>query len=268
MDVAAGRVEMVVASDAAALATDAADRIVAAAAAAITARGRFTLALSGGSTPERTYRLLGQNPRRSQIDWSRTWLFFGDERCVPPEDPRSNYHLAAESLIKPADIQPDHVFAVPVGSRTPEQSAVEYQSILEKFFGGADSKQPRSSPTGLPAFDLNLLGLGDDGHTASLFPGKATLDEQKLWVTWSTPGVLPPPVNRVTFTFPLINAARKVMFLVAGEKKAQIVHEVLDNPPDAHQHPATGVRPNNGNLVWMLDEAAAKLLNRQPAPVK
>jgi 6-phosphogluconolactonase len=263
MSVAAGRVEIVVCSDATALAAAAADRIIAAAHAAIAQRGRFTLALSGGSTPERTYKLLGQNPRIGQIDWSRTWLFFGDERCVPHGDPRSNFHLASESLLKPAGIAPDHVFAIPTASRSPVQSAADYESLLRKFFDSSTTHQAENLHK-FPSFDLILLGLGDDGHTASLFPGKPTLEEHEVCITWSPPGVLSPPVDRVTFTFPLINAAQEVMFLVSGAAKATIVHEVLDAPPDVHKHPASGVRPTDGKLTWLLDVPAASLLKRKP----
>jgi 6-phosphogluconolactonase len=263
MSVAAGQVEIVVCSDAATLAVEAADRIVAAAQAAIAQRGRFTLVLSGGSTPERTYRLLGQNPRCHEIDWSRTWIFFGDERCVPHDDPRSNYRLANEALLKPAGVAPDHVLAVPTVTCTPAECAAEYESALRKFFDcPVLSTQPGASVS-FPPLDLNLLGLGDDGHTASLFPGKPTLDDQRAWITWSPPGILPPPVDRVTFTFPLINAAEQVMFLVSGAAKATIVHEVLDDSRDVRKHPASGVRPARGKLTWLLDEPAAKLLSRK-----
>jgi 6-phosphogluconolactonase len=260
MSVAAGQVEIEVCDNATVLAALAADRIVAAAQSAITQRGRFTLVLSGGSTPERTYRLLGQDPRRELIDWSRTWFFFGDERCVPPDDPRSNFNLANEALLKPARIAPDHVFAVPMDNRSPAESAAAYEATLRTFFNLPAPPTHSSSPRNLPAFDLILLGLGDDGHTASLFPGKPTLDEKNAWVTWSPPGVLPPPVDRVTFTFPLINAAQEAMILISGEAKAAIVHDVLDSPPNVHKHPASGVRPVTGKLTWLLDEPAAKLL--------
>jgi 6-phosphogluconolactonase len=266
MSSAAGQLEIAIRSDAAALAADAADRIIAASQAAIAHRGRFTLVLSGGSTPERLYKLLGEKPRCGQLDWSRTWLFFGDERCVPHDDPRSNYHLASESLLKPAGIAPGHVLAIPTNPLTPAQSAAEYESALRKFFAAGSSSSSSGSSQGgsdkLPAFDVVLLGLGDDGHTASLFPGKPSLDEKNAWITWSPPGVLPPPVDRVTFTFPLLNAARQVMFLVSGPAKATIVHEVLDNPPDLHKHPSSGVLPS-GKLVWLLDEPAASQLKRR-----
>jgi 6-phosphogluconolactonase len=172
--------------------------------------------------------------------------------------------LASESLLKPAGIGADRVVAIPTDSLSPAQSATEYASILRGFFDSKEAKAPAGGSGGeFPAFDMILLGLGDDGHTASLFPGKPTLDEQALWITSSPPGFLPPPVDRVTFTFPLINAARQVMFLVSGAAKATIVHEVLDNPPDVYKHPSSGVQPNHGKLIWLLDEPAASSLQRK-----
>jgi 6-phosphogluconolactonase len=254
MSVAAGQTEVVVCPDAAALAAQAADRIVAAASKAVSHSGRFTLVLSGGSTPERTYALLAQSPRREQIDWSRTWLFFGDERFVPHDDPRSNYHMAEQSLLEPAAIDPTHVLAIPTGSGKPVDSATRYELELREHF----DLHPASDP---PQFNLVLLGLGDDGHTASLFPSKPSLDEQQAWVTWTPPGTLPPPVDRITFTFPLINSAREVMFLVSGAAKAEVLHEIFEGPPDVHKRPASGVRPA-GKLTWLIDEPAARLINR------
>ena len=245
--------EIVVCHDAESLAEEAAERIIAEAQSAISLRGRFTLVLSGGSTPQRTYQLLAQPARRSKIEWSRTWLFFGDERYVPHDDARSNYRMAVESLLAPIGIAADHVLAIPVDVGTPAQCAAEYERRLQRFFG-------LLAESGFPHFDLILLGLGDDGHTESLFPGKPALDENKAWVTWSPPGVLPPPVDRVTLTFPVLNAAREVMFLVAGEKKAAVVRELLEGNVDYHVRPAAGVKPADGMLIWMLDEAAANLL--------
>ncbi|MCC7085642.1 MAG: 6-phosphogluconolactonase [Pirellulales bacterium] len=244
--------EIVMVADADALAAEAARRIVVAANSAIAARGRFSMALSGGSTPERTYKLLAQPDWRSRIDWMRTWLFFGDERCVPHNDSRSNYHLARESLLKPAKIAADRVEAVRTDLATPALCAADYELRLKRLF-----EEPNRQPARL---DLILLGLGDDGHTASLFPGKPSLAETKAWVTWSPPGVLPPPVDRVTLTFPVINSAREAMFLVSGARKATIVHEVLKGRSDIEKLPSMGVRPINGKLVWLLDKPAASKL--------
>ncbi len=248
--------EIVVFRDDVELAEEAADRIIAEAQSAISVRHRFVLVLSGGSTPERTFRLLAEPQRSSRIDWSRTWLFFGDERCVPHDDPRSNYRMAAESLLRPTGIAADHVFDIPTDAGSPADCAAEYQARLQEFFGVP-------SGGGFPHFDVILLGLGDDGHTASLFPGKPALDETKAWVTWSPPGVLPPPVDRVTLTFPVLNASRDIMFLVSGKKKSPVVREVLEGNSDFHTHPAASVRPKDGNLSWLLDEAAAQLLSEK-----
>lgn len=250
---AARQFEIFVCRDADALAEEAADRIVAEAQAAISVRGRFLLVLSGGSTPQRTYEILARPEGHLQIDWAKTWLFFGDERCVPPDDVRSNYRMAAEALITPIGIAADHVLQMRTEVGSPAQSAVDYERRLKTFFGSAN---------GFPHFDLILLGLGDDGHTASLFPGKPTLNEKASWITWSPPGVLPPPVDRVTLTYPVLNAACAVMFLVSGEKKADVVREVLETDVDFHARPAAGVKPTDGQLTWMLDEPAAAKLKR------
>jgi 6-phosphogluconolactonase len=236
------------------LAARAADRIISAAGDAIRARGRFTLALSGGSTPEKTYGLLASPERSTKLDWSRIYLFFGDDRFVPHDDPRSNCEMATRSLLSKAPIEANHVFKIPTDAASPAEAATKYAQTLATFFG-----VPADGP--LPAFDLILLGLGDDGHTASLFPGKPALDEKKAWLAASPPGVLPPPVDRVTFTFPMLNAARAVLFLVGGAGKATVVKSVLEGGATPDKAPAAGVRPTNGKLTWMLDEAAAAQLS-------
>lgn len=235
------------------LAARAADRIIASAAAAIRSRGRFTLALSGGSTPEKTYGLLASPERSTRLDWSKIYLFFGDDRFVPHDDPRSNCEMATRSLLSKAPIEDDHVFRIPTNLASPDEAAKQYAQTLATFFG-----VPVDGPP--PAFDLILLGLGDDGHTASLFPGKPAIEEKKAWLAASPPGVLPPPVDRVTFTFPVLNAAREALFLVGGAGKAMVVKSVLEGGATIDKAPAAGVRPVNGKLTWMLDEAAAAQL--------
>jgi 6-phosphogluconolactonase len=239
--------------DADQLAIDAAEHILAAAAAAIRDRGRFTLALSGGSTPEKTYTLLAQPERSARLDWARTLLFFGDERVVPADDARSNYHLARRSLLDRVAVPADHVFPIPTDRATPADCAAAYAATLARAFGLPPDGVP-------PRFDLILLGLGDDGHTASLFPGAAALKEERAWVTWGPPGTLPPPVDRVTFTYPTLNAARQVLFLVAGANKAEPVRDVLEGQAPRERRPAAGVRPAEGIVTWLLDEVAARLL--------
>lgn len=224
---------------------EAAGRIFAQAAAeAVAKRGQFTVALSGGSTPEALYRWLVEPDHAGQVDWSRTHVFFGDERCVPPQDERSNYGKARETLLARVPLPSEHVHHI-AGELPPEEGAAQYARELAQHFGAQD----------LPRFDLILLGMGDDGHTASLFPGMPALEERERWaVSTDVPEYVRPHVPRVTLTFPVLNAARRVLFLVTGQGKAARVAEVLSG---ASTLPAVRVRPVDGELVWLLDEAAA-----------
>jgi 6-phosphogluconolactonase len=242
--------------DAAELAARVADFIIESAGAAIRDRGRFTLALTGGSTPEKAYQTLAEPGRAGRIDWAKTYLFLGDERVVPYDDPRSNYGMARRTLIDRVPVPPANLYPMPTDRIEPTVDAIAYTELLAAAF-----EQPADGPP--PRFDLILLGLGEDGHVASLFPHKPTLDECGAWVVSSPPGTLPPPVDRVTVTYPVLNAARAVLFIVGGEKKAVPVRDVLENDPDYHDRPAAGVRPTDGSLTWMLDETAAALLNPQ-----
>jgi len=249
-----GRPIVIIQEDSEALAGKAADLITECAQDAIRERGRFTLVLSGGSTPEKTYALLAQPDRMATIDWSKTFVFFGDERMVPPEDPRSNFAMARRALLDRATVPDSNVFPIPTGKRSPAEAAKAYAECLARFF----SASPASGP---PRFDLVLLGLGEDGHTASLFPGAAALDVEDAWVAWSSPGTLPPPVDRVTLTYPVLNAARQVVFLVSGESKAAALRDVLEGRADRNRRPAAGVRPTDGTVTWLVDRDAAKLVS-------
>jgi 6-phosphogluconolactonase len=249
--------QVVICPDADRLAAEAAARVGAAAADAVRERGRFTLVLSGGSTPEKTYALLAAPGQAAPLDWSKAYLFLGDERVVPPDDPRSNYGMARRTLLDCLALPPGHVFPVPTDLPSPAACADAYAGALASFFALPPAGEP-------PRFDLVLLGLGDDGHTASLFPGARALDERQRWVTWSPPGTLPPPVDRVTLTYPALNAARQVLFLVAGARKAEPVRDVLEGGAAPQKRPAAGVRPKDGTVTWLLDEAAAGLLTRRP----
>ncbi len=242
--------EIHVLADADELAADAANRIVEAAAAAIDDHGHFTLALAGGHTPEKTYDLLASYPLRDQIDWEHTWLLFGDERFVPHDDPRSNYAMVRRTLLEPLEFADGRVLPVTPTLPSAAAAAVLYEMELARLFEVDLHGVP-------PAIDLILLGLGDDGHTASLFPRAEALNETRRWVLESPPGVLPPPVERVTFTFPMLNAARQVMFLVAGANKAEAVQDVLEYHASPEKRPAAGVGPEYGTLVWLLDSSAA-----------
>lgn len=242
--------EIVIAPDAETVASMAAQRIITAAAAAIASRGRFTLALSGGRTPEAMYQILAKANPPHAVDWSRTFLFFGDERFVPHDDPRSNFAMAKRCLLTRAMIPVKNVFPIATDVESPAASAADYQRRLAEFFDVDEHGAP-------PALDLILLGLGDDGHTASLFPGADALAEDRAWMTSSPPGVLPPPVDRVTMTYPLLNAARGVIFLVTGANKHAPLMDILQLRAAVSERPAAGVRPADGELTWIIDHAAA-----------
>jgi 6-phosphogluconolactonase len=233
--------------DRTALMRAAAERVVSSAAEAIERHGRFDWALSGGSTPEQLYTLLASRELLPRIDWSRVSFFFGDERCVPPDDPQSNYRMALASLLGPLGVPAERVHRM-LGELGAEIAAERYQAELERCLAREGN--------GLPAFDLVLLGMGADGHTASLFPGTAALDERARWVAGSHPDGLVP---RVTLTLPLINAARRVLFLVSGADKAQAAREVLHGSSPLPL-PAARVRPLAADAEWLLDAAAASSL--------
>ena len=217
---------------------------------AIAASGRFTIALSGGSTPEAAYRRLATpDSRLPTPDWHQTHVLWGDERCVPPDDPRSNYRMAKEALLDRVRIPPPQIHRIR-GEEDPEQAAEEYERTLRSLL----TKGP---------LDLVLLGLGDDGHTASLFPGQAAVHETGRWAM----AVLAPDGKlwRVTLTPPVLNAARNVTFVVSGANKAARLQQVLQGPFAPDTLPAQAIRPAQGRLTWMLDQAAACRLRAEPA---
>jgi 6-phosphogluconolactonase len=248
-------VEVVVLSDAPAVAREAAERVISAANRAVAARGAFSLVLSGGSTPEMLYRLLAAPANRDRLDWSRTEIFFGDERRVPPDHEWSNYAMARRTLIDHVAVLPENVHRI-AGELPPAEAASAYASGIRQALADPELSVPR--------FDLVLLGMGDDGHTASLFPGMPALLERDAWVVGTgVPQYVRPQVDRVTLTYPVINAAREVLFLVTGENKAEpmrkILREAPSQPADALL-PAARVKPNDGMLTWLLEPAAASLL--------
>ena len=217
--------------------------------AAIAARSRFTVALSGGSTPKSLYSLLPA--QHAAFNWDHTFLFFGDERHVPPDHPDSNYRMVKEALLTKLSIPAENVFRVNTENPDAAAAALEYETELRRFFALTSGEFPR--------FDLILLGMGPDGHTASLFPGSDGLKEQSRLViaNW----VEKFNTHRITFTFPVLNHAAQVIFLASGPDKANMVHQVLEGkhtPP----YPSQQVQPINGTLLWMLDEAAAAKLAR------
>jgi 6-phosphogluconolactonase len=237
------------------LAARAADLVIQTARDAIAQRGRFTFVLSGGSTPEKTYALLAQADRASAIDWPSVNVFFGDERFVPAGDPRSNYGMARKNLLAQVPIPRSNVFPVPSDLHNAAEGAAAYARQLAEFF----SMSQRANP---PRFDLIFLGMGKDGHTASLFPFADALDVTDAWVTWTSPGILPPPVDRITLTYPVLNAARQVVFLVSGRDKAVALRDVLEGRAPRQDRPAAGVQPVDGPLIWLIDNQAALLLTQ------
>ncbi|MEK6587864.1 MAG: 6-phosphogluconolactonase [Chloroflexota bacterium] len=234
-------------SDPDALARAAADRFAKAASAAIARRGKFSVALAGGSTPRGAYQQLATPDLAGRMNWRKVHLFWGDERCVPPEHPESNYRMARETFLADVPVPQANIHRMQ-GELDPLQAAAAYETALRAHFGAVE----------WPPFDLILLGMGEDGHIASLFPESPAMHEAERWVvahflerlqSW-----------RITLTLPAINAARQVVFLVAGLSKASRLREVLRGDPGATSLPAAQVRPTNGELVWMVDQAAASQL--------
>jgi 6-phosphogluconolactonase len=214
---------------------------------AIAALGRFAVALAGGSTPKETYEVLDRD-YADQLDWSKVHVFFGDERTVPPDSEDSNYRMARETLLAHVRVGSVHRMRC---ERPVEEAAAAYEEELRAFFGGSD---------GLPSFDLILLGLGADGHTASLFPETSVLDVTDRWVVANP--VLKLETTRLTLTIPVINAAKAVTFLVDGRDKAEALKEVLGGEADPRAYPAKFIRPRSGDLTWMVDRAAAERLSK------
>jgi 6-phosphogluconolactonase len=224
----------------------AAELVVETAKQAAAARGRFSLALSGGNTPRRTYELLAGPAFTQRTPWDRFHVFWGDERCVPLDDPRSNARMAREAWLNHVPIPPTQIYPLDCAA-SPAAAARGYEAGLKKFFAG----QP-------PRLDLVLLGLGDNGHTASLFPGTPVLKEKERWA--DEVYVAEQDLYRVTMTAPLLNAAAKVVFLVAGRGKAGVLREVLHGPRDVERLPAQLIQPTAGELLWLIDLAAAAQL--------
>lgn len=237
-------------SDTDTLSRDAAQYITRLANEAIVTHGRFTLALSGGNTPKKLYGLLAEEPYRSQIDWALVDIFWSDERCVPPDSEDSNYLMAEQVLLSKIPIPASQVHRMPADQPDRDAASQAYTDEMRRVF----------ATDGIPAFDLIQLGMGPEGHTASLFPHQASLHEQtRLVMPVSVPK---PPPPRLTFTPPILNAAHNVLFLVTGTDKADAVHAVIEGPHNPDEYPAQIVQPQNGEVVWMLDTAAAEKLRK------
>lgn len=229
----------------------AAEKFVEIANKAIEENGRFTVSLAGGSTPKSLYQLLASDKFKNQIDWTKAFFFFGDERNVPPDSEESNFRMANENLFEPLQISDENIFRWQTESKDAEKTAKKYEVSLTVFFDLSEDEFPR--------FDLILLGIGEDGHTASLFPFTEALTESKknVAVNW----VEKLNTNRLTFTYPMINNASNVIFLIGGESKAEALKEILEGEYQPEKYPAQAIKLKDGNLFWLIERQAARLLN-------
>jgi 6-phosphogluconolactonase len=243
-------VNITVVDSAAELAEKGAELFRRAAGEAAAARQRFAVAISGGSTPRAMHRLLSTQPYRSTIPWSKVHLFWVDERLVPADDPASNYGAARQDLLDRVPLPSGHIHPMTL-SDNPSSAASAYQRQLQNFFGRKEG--------GFPLFDLIILGIGADGHTASIFPTDRSALETSSWVVAVKGGK--PNVDRLTLSAPVLNRARCVAFLVAGRNKAEVVKKVLED--ENAGLPATRIHPIEGRLLWLLDREAAALLPRK-----
>ena len=228
----------------------AADELVRIVDEAAAARGVCNVALSGGSTPKALYELLASPSFRERMPWVRTHLFWGDERLVPPDDAQSNYRMASEVLLRYAPIPAANVHRIHGEAPDAAGAAAHYENVLRHTLWPADGRPPR--------FDLILLGMGEDGHTASLFPGNAALSERSRWVV--APWVEKLHAHRVTLTFAVLNEAANILFVVSGRSKAETLERVFTGNESADLLPCRGVEPRDGRLTWFVDRAAASRL--------
>jgi 6-phosphogluconolactonase len=237
--------------DPATLARAAAELFRSVAAVAVGARGQCSVALSGGSTPRAMFQLLAEPPFREAIDWSRLEVFWGDERCVPPDDERSNYRMADEALLSKVPVPADHVYRIRGEAEDLEAAASEYEAEIRRVVP--------AWPSGVPAFDLVLLGLGADGHTASLLPGSRLIEETERLV--AVTDIQREGTTRLTITAPLILKARTIAVLVAGQDKAEALHEVLQGAYAPERYPAQLLRARS-DVRWLVDAAAGSSRSR------
>ncbi len=230
-----------------------AEEVLQSAGESIAARGRFTIALSGGSTPKSMFALIAANASTS-FSWSNVFFFWGDERHVPPTDAESNYRMAKETLLAKIAVPEANIFRIPAENPDADSVAKAYERTLREFFS--------LKPGEFPRLDLILLGMGPDGHTASLFPETSALQDRSHLVTANWVEKL--KTHRITLTIPVLNAARKIAFLVSGADKAAALHEVLEGNAPPEKYPSKFVQPNEGKLIWFLDRAAASQLSSAP----
>jgi 6-phosphogluconolactonase len=240
--------QILILEDAAAVHVRGAEEITHLSGEAICMHAEFKLCLTGGATPAATYELLATRFRLS-VDWKEVQFFWGDERCVPPDDAASNFGMANRTMLEKLGLRPDQIHRMR-GEDPPAQAALDYEAELRRCFGIAEGEWPR--------FDLVLLGLGANAHIASLFPGHPALHEsERLAVAVTVEAEQP---NRVTLTAPVINHAARVMFMVTGAEKAAAVKAVLEGPRDPERYPAQLVAPVDGEVLWLIDKPAASML--------
>ncbi len=209
---------------------------------------RFCIALSGGSTPKKLNELLTTSPYRDRIDWNKIHVFFGDERAVPFEDERNNARMAFDTLLNKVDVPKDQIHIMQT-NRSPEKAAEQYEAVLQQYFGGDEKNFPETT------FDLILLGMGDDGHTLSLFPGTPVIHEEKKWVTSFF--LQAQEMFRITITKNIANRANYIVFMISGSGKAHALHEVLEGQYNPDLYPSQVIEPMHGELHFFIDEAAA-----------
>ena len=219
---------------------------------AVSEKGSFTVALSGGSTPKALYSLLATDAAlRSQLPWDKMYMYFGDERSVGPDHADSNFRMATETMLSKVPIKPEQVFRIKGEYKDTEKAAQEYEQVLRTSFKIADGQFPR--------FDLVFLGIGNEGHTASLFPGTKALHETKRLAARNWVGKL--YTNRITLTAPVINSAARVVFMATGADKTLALKGILEGPHEPDQLPAQLIQPPNGKLVWLVDTVAGGMLS-------
>jgi 6-phosphogluconolactonase len=246
--------EVQILPDAAAIARRAAEKIIEAAAIAVKERGVFTLSLAGGSTPKTLYSLLATDPTfKSQMPWDETQFFFGDERHVPPDDSESNYRMANESMLSKVPLKPEQVTRIKAENKDTEKAALEYQQELRSWF--------KLSPGQMPRFDVLLLGMGDEGHTLSLFPGTKALHDNGRLVMSNWIGKL--YTERITITAPVANNSALAIFMVTKADKALALKGVLEGPYEPEQLPSQLIQPKNGKVLWLVDTTAASELSNK-----
>jgi 6-phosphogluconolactonase len=232
-----------------------AEQFVKVAESSVASRGRFTIALSGGSTPRGLYSRLTEETLAHGVDWSRVVVFWGDERAVPPDNEESNFRMVDETLLSKVLLAPQNIHRI-LAELPPQEAAARYEQTLRDVFFAESA--PTEDHVKVPEFDLILLGMGTDGHTASLFPGVEAIHESTRWVVAHYVPKL--GVWRISLTPVVLNAARQVIFLVSGNNKAEVLKKVLDGPYQPDTLPSQIVQPRSGNLCWMIDAAAASLL--------